>query len=327
MGEHPATHEHDQEIRDHQNPRRYFAMIPNIVDDSDLDPFERTLYLHYVRVGTCNEATETTAKRTKMSTGKVSEARKTLAEKGWIAIGNSRYGTKEIYILDRWAENMASYTPRADRPDEAQPSPHERRSPGESDVHHMNATFTERISRSPGETKKNQVQKPIKEPVVEETAPPSDFERVWKDIETLFPMVGGVQFQQFRDLWEQFPQLERHRYAFERASRANPRLFKFYLTDFASFNPDVPRTWGREMEPSAVAALPAGSLLTEAQSPPARLDVLAMMALPDEPLLQELERLRGAGRIQEEVYHASVKRYCAGLAGQQTAADLLAAGP
>lgn len=217
-----VTGDSAQEIHDQQNPRKYFAMIPNIVDDSDLDPFERTLYLHYVRVGTCNESTATTATRTKMSTGKVCEARHTLEEKGWISIGMSRYGTCEIAILDRWTENMQSYSPR------------ERNSPDESPVHHMNAAFTTRTKRSRGESKKNQVNNQIEKPIsiTRQDEIPREDERFGvfvKEVTRRTSHLTPRDYEKMEELWDEWQDLDAHIYALDEIDkRGVPFNFTYY---------------------------------------------------------------------------------------------------
>lgn len=140
-GAHP---EEGQHLRNDGTPQRYFMQVPNMADD-DLGVYAFRLYCHYVRVcgaygGTCYESTETTAERTRMSTGQVVETRRELATGGWIRLSKPRNPNKPIHItlLDRWAENMARY---------GSPSPGEYgRSPAER-------------GRSPHEPKNNPVKK------------------------------------------------------------------------------------------------------------------------------------------------------------------------
>ena len=65
-------------------------LIPNHIDDSDLDPFEFRLYAHICRVcaaqGACDETTRELAEHCKISAGKVSEAKRGLQRAGLIEI-------------------------------------------------------------------------------------------------------------------------------------------------------------------------------------------------------------------------------------------------
>lgn len=207
----------NQEITSEAQPHKYFSLLPNMVDDSDLDPYERTLYNHYVRVGECWENVETTALKTHMSTGKVSEARRVLEERGWIRVGVSQYGTKLVTIIDRWAENIAKYS-RSETP-----SPHE-------------------TQDSPGETKKTH----IKEDTHTQT-PETETQRLecWNELQKEFPLqLNALQWDDFDKLWRTFPDKRRHEYALARVKQANPKKFSFYKQDFAGYDPDKPKTWG-----------------------------------------------------------------------------------
>ena len=113
--------------------RKWRTELPNIIDDSDLDPYEFRLLVHYYRVAAnnvngCFESAQTTAKKCHMSAGKVSEVRQQLAEKGWIKIKRSGdIGTEmlTISIIDKWQENMENFGGGTPSPHEAPPSPHE----------------------------------------------------------------------------------------------------------------------------------------------------------------------------------------------------------
>lgn len=114
------------------NPKRYFTMIPNMADESDMDSFEFRLYFHYNKVGgNCTESTKTTAKKCKMGAGTVSKKRQSLAEKGWIELEDPNpddpFDTVKVRVIDRWAENMLLYSPneRGRSPDESPPSSNE----------------------------------------------------------------------------------------------------------------------------------------------------------------------------------------------------------
>ena len=98
-----------QRIR-YDGKRKWFWQTPNLVDDAGLSPYEFRLLCHYYRVGTCWEATGTTAKKCCMSMGMVSKTRKTLAEKGWIEISWGIGKTMNIEVIDKWDENNLYYT-------------------------------------------------------------------------------------------------------------------------------------------------------------------------------------------------------------------------
>ncbi len=103
----------NQQIKHDGDPKKYFVMLPNLVDDSDLNPFEFRLYVHYCRVGNCWEATKTTARKCGMGVGTVSKHRKSLAKKGWIILTepdqSNPFDTVKIKVVDKWTENMAAF--------------------------------------------------------------------------------------------------------------------------------------------------------------------------------------------------------------------------
>lgn len=100
-------------------------------DDSDLDPYQFRLMIHYWRVGNCWESIRTTAKKTNMSASMVKKTRDWLLENGWIEWrpAATKNGQKMAVCIC---------------------SPHEQRSPHKHErspreqiqqksVHHMNA--------------------------------------------------------------------------------------------------------------------------------------------------------------------------------------------
>ena len=117
-----------QEINVQGDIKKYYTMLPNIMDDSDLDPFEFRLLVHYYRVGACWEGTKTTAQKCNMSVGAVSKKRRSLAEKGWILIQepskDNPTDTVKITLVDRWADNANAYSRDESplSPDEQTPS-------------------------------------------------------------------------------------------------------------------------------------------------------------------------------------------------------------
>src|SRR5438477_11729549 len=70
--------------------RAFFFLLPNLVDDSELDVYAFRLLAHYQRVagfdGTCVEPTATTAARCRMSPRRVIQARAELMAAGWITL-------------------------------------------------------------------------------------------------------------------------------------------------------------------------------------------------------------------------------------------------
>jgi DnaD/phage-associated family protein len=124
----------EQVISDPSDLKKYRTELPNLYDDADLDVYEHRLLCHYKRVGECTEGLETTARKCRMSEGKVSEARQTLADKGWITLqrvsmdkGRYRF---IVRVVDRWIENFANYSGLSaeqisSQLKKASPSPHE----------------------------------------------------------------------------------------------------------------------------------------------------------------------------------------------------------
>lgn len=95
--------------------RKYFTIVPNILDDcEELTPFEFRLLFHYYRVGVdkqCFEGVRTTAKKTKMSVGKVSECRRSLSDKGFVKLSYSKLpdrmaATIVVTVADIWKQNL-----------------------------------------------------------------------------------------------------------------------------------------------------------------------------------------------------------------------------
>lgn len=125
-------------IKNGNYSKKYFTQFPNIIDDSELDPFEFRILMHYYRVGECTQGVRTTAKICKMSIGKVADVRKTLEQKGFITI-SSIGESVAIEVVDKYHENGLKY-----------------RSGGEHSVQEVNTTVQEvNNNRSPGEHKKN----------------------------------------------------------------------------------------------------------------------------------------------------------------------------
>lgn len=118
------------EIQDDSDLRKYRIELPNLYDDSDLDPYEFRLLAHYKRVGICTEGTTTTAAICRMSTGQVSQKRQSIRKKGFIRMEKVKISSLEysyrITVVDRWIENFNRYAkPITPSPHEYPPSPHE----------------------------------------------------------------------------------------------------------------------------------------------------------------------------------------------------------
>ncbi len=155
-----------------ETPRKWFTSIPNIVDEMDLTPHEFRLYAHIRRVigevdGVCWKSTKTLAKACRMSTGSVSNAKKTLVEKKLIAIQkkpNSGHDSHDVIVLDIWTQNQARYLELKAAKD--QRSSNERQ-------------------RSPGETKKNPVRKENTEDSDESSPAPEKRTRKRSELDVL----------------------------------------------------------------------------------------------------------------------------------------------
>jgi len=98
-----------QDISEVSN-KKYFTIIPNIYDDSDLSVYEFRLLVHYVRVGGCHETIRTTAQKTNMSHPMVKKSRDLLEGKGYINAHQNDFGVIEISIIDKWKENIEKYS-------------------------------------------------------------------------------------------------------------------------------------------------------------------------------------------------------------------------
>lgn len=126
---------------------KHYHVMLNMADD-DLDVYEYRLLGHYQRVGTCYESTPTTAENCKMSAGKVSQAKRSLREKGYINV-QKRKGTSDLVtVVDRMTENIARYK-------DASRSSHETVQASRSSGAGVRSPHER--SRSPHETKNNQL--------------------------------------------------------------------------------------------------------------------------------------------------------------------------
>lgn len=134
----------NQKIEHSSDLRKYRTELPNLYDDSDLDPYEFRLLAHYVRRGDCYEGVRATSKFCKMSIGKVVSTRESLREKGFITTlsGKPGFDTIVIEVVDMWDKNFLKY---------AGCSPHEQ------GVHHMNTRCSpHELKKEPLKTKKEE---------------------------------------------------------------------------------------------------------------------------------------------------------------------------
>lgn len=106
-------------ISDAGDARKYFTIIPNMIDDADLSVYAFRLYVHIKRVagenGNCHQNIKTLADACRMSQGMVTKARRELAEKNLITIErvenpHGGYDYMHIRIADLWKENASSYS-------------------------------------------------------------------------------------------------------------------------------------------------------------------------------------------------------------------------
>ena len=118
--------------------RKYFTIIPNMIDDMDLSPYAFRLYHHYKRVagdnGLCWQSTKTLSEACKMSIGSIVNAREELKAAGLIEISTqpTSHGGREyniVSIIDMWDENMKNISITQNEvpssPHELASSPHE----------------------------------------------------------------------------------------------------------------------------------------------------------------------------------------------------------
>jgi len=210
--------------------RKYWIQLPNMIDDSDLDPYEFRLYVHLKHVagdeGQCWQSTETLATHCNMSAGKVSQAKQSLTERGLITISHqkSKHGGKPYHIItitDIWVQNMAHYSNR--------PSPHEV------------ASSPHEVASSPHEIKKNPIRKTLEEaaaaaaekPNLEHSPPPyqddwteedhENFECILNSWVSEFGKMTARQVEKMIALWNEYPELEIHTYAWNEMIEAKAK--------------------------------------------------------------------------------------------------------
>jgi len=202
------------QITQQETPRDNFTMVPNIVRELGLDPYEFRLYVEFRKVagdtGACWKSTRTLAQDCNMSAGKVSSAKRVLEDKGLIKI-EVRHDDQKAYhhirVIDIWQQNHVHYMNRQ----EASRSPHERsRSPDEQ-------------ARSPHELKNiSLIKSHEKDP--QDTSPSNgngnghtaELTRLYE--ETTGRTISGAAFQEIEDYWRDLPDMDTWRYAFRQAA-------------------------------------------------------------------------------------------------------------
>ena len=192
-------------VRDNCDLRRYYMMIPNIIDDLDLSVYAYRLYGHLKRVageeGQCWQSSETLAKACGMGEATVSRAKMELVDKGLITIElvKNPKGGKDyhnITITDVWEINVSKYTTS---PQEVTSSHQE-----VTTSHQELATSHQEVTTSHQEIKNNPIKNnPIKNNPINDSHPPLS--------------IGQTYFlQQFRAKRFKFPIQEEKIFELER---------------------------------------------------------------------------------------------------------------
>lgn len=125
--------------------RPAFTETLRAIDDlSELDVYEFRLLIHLWRVGVSWESMRTLAGKCNMSIGKVSQAQKSLLEKGYL-VHQERGGRMGLAVAVRSQdEQERSPHEQTQQVGSSNRSPHEREcSPHEQNVHHMNAILNQ----------------------------------------------------------------------------------------------------------------------------------------------------------------------------------------
>lgn len=150
------------QIVDESHDRRYFTLVPILIDDLDLSPFAVRLYLRIKRRagerGICFESTRNLATGCQMAMATVSKAKQELIRAGLITIRTipgkeGEFSHHEIKIVDVWKTNVERY---------ATCSPGEQVDNSAHSLDEQDRSLDEQ-DRSPGELKKNPIKKiPLK---------------------------------------------------------------------------------------------------------------------------------------------------------------------
>ena len=108
------------ELQDQTNDRRYFTILPNMLDDSELSPYAVRLYLRIKRRagedGKCWENSRHLAEGCRMSRSQVTRAKDELKQAGLIRIekraaGHGHFPGHLITTVDIWQANIEKYSP------------------------------------------------------------------------------------------------------------------------------------------------------------------------------------------------------------------------
>lgn len=100
----------EQKIVNRADLRKWRIELPNLYDESGLDPYEFRLLVHYVRRGNCYESVRTTAECCNMSSAQVVKKRNSLEEKKFIRVSENERGTLTIEVVDMWELNFVTYS-------------------------------------------------------------------------------------------------------------------------------------------------------------------------------------------------------------------------
>lgn len=104
-----------ERAQDKGDSRKYFVMLPVLVDDLDLDVYEFRLYVHLKRrAGMSDEVAlglRSIAEHCGMSKPTVIKAKESLQAKGLISVVHQGENEPDLIIIeDIWAENMEAYS-------------------------------------------------------------------------------------------------------------------------------------------------------------------------------------------------------------------------
>lgn len=231
-----------QKIQNGHHLTKYFTQFPNLLDDADLSPYEFRVLLHYYRVGECWEGVRSTAKKCKMSTGKVVMVRKSLTEKGFIVVQENEQGDGvTIRVVDKTSANVLKYEC----------------SPDEQGVHVVNGSVhVVNEGCSPDEHKNN----PIKNnPLRKGDAPDEIPKRKDEFMQRLVPFVeiyGKSMVREFYDYWTELNDSQtKMRFEIDKSKRG---VFEI---------PKRLATWKRRVDEKVISKKPQQEQATVASSP------------------------------------------------------------
>lgn len=142
--------------------RRYFTIIPNMIDDMDLTPYARVLYLHLKRVagesGACWEGVRTMAQRCHMSADAVIAAKRELAKAGLITIQKRPNRESDVItITDVWDMNRTLYENSSGAENRTEPAPDNDATPAIAEVFDISSTVFDMSNESRTIKKNNNI--------------------------------------------------------------------------------------------------------------------------------------------------------------------------